>query len=140
MRGDVPDKPFSLSVKVIIRDKEGRCLLLKRSMNSKGNPGKWDLPGGKVDIGENLEQGLSREVKEETGVTISLKNVIGAAESETPTKRVAYLIFEGRLESGQVRLSEEHDDFTWVDHKALGKVDITDQFRSFLQAYSQGNK
>lgn len=134
-------KPFSLSAKVVIRDKEGRCLLLKRSMSSKGNPGKWDLPGGKVDTGENLEQGLLREVAEETtGLTISLQRVLGAAESESPTKRVAYLIFEGRLESGQVCLSSEHDDFTWVDRQDLARVDIAEQFRPFLKAYSQIDK
>jgi len=51
----MPYKPFALSAKVIVLDGEGRCLLLKRSMISKGNPGKWDLPGGKVDAGEDLE-------------------------------------------------------------------------------------
>jgi 8-oxo-dGTP diphosphatase len=38
-------KSFVLSVKVILRDDDDCCLLLKRSKNSKGNPGKWDLPG-----------------------------------------------------------------------------------------------
>ena len=69
-------KPFALSAKVVVRDEEGRCLLLKRSMSSKGNPGKWDLPGGKVDIGESFDQGLLREVAEETGLTISLQRVL----------------------------------------------------------------
>ena len=133
-------KPFSLSVKVVIHDKAGRCLLLKRSLSSKGNPGKWDLPGGKVDTGENIEQGLLREVAEETGLNISLQHILGAAESESPTKRVAYLIFEGSIESGQVRLSGEHDDFTWVDHQSLTRVDIAEQFRPFLKAYSQIDK
>jgi 8-oxo-dGTP diphosphatase len=133
-------KQYSLSVKVIIRDADGRCLLLKRSMSSKGNPGKWDLPGGKVDAGENLEQGLLREVAEETGLTISLQRVLGAAESESPTKRVAYLIFEGLVESGRVRLSGEHDDFAWVDRQDLAKVNIAEQFRPFLKAYSQMDK
>jgi 8-oxo-dGTP diphosphatase len=134
------NKPFALSVKVIIRDADGRCLLLKRSTSSKGNPGKWDLPGGKVDAGENLEQGLLREVVEETGLTISLQRVLGAAESESLTKRVAYLIFEGRIESGRVRLSNEHEDFTWVDRQSLAKVEIAEQFRPFLKAYSQMDK
>jgi len=133
-------KPFSLSAKVVIRDKEGRCLLLKRSMSSKGNPGKWDLPGGKVDTGESLEQGLLREVGEETGLTISLPRVLGAAESESPTKRVAYLIFEGHVESGQVHISSEHDDFAWVDNQDLANVNMVEQFRPFLQAYSQTDK
>ena len=133
-------KPFQLSAKVVIHDDSGCCLLLKRSMSSKGNPGKWDLPGGKVDAGENLEQGLPREVAEEGGVTISLQRVLGAAESESPTKRVAYLIFEGLLESGQVCLSSEHDDFAWVDRQNLARVDVVEQFRPFLKAYSQMDK
>ncbi len=133
----MPDKPFALSAKVVVRDKEGRCLLLKRSMSSLGNPGRWDLPGGKVDAGEDLEQGLLREVAEETGLTISLQRVLGAAESESPTKKVAYLIMEGSGESGQVRLSSEHDDFTWVDRHDLAKIDLAEQFRPLLQAYSR---
>jgi len=133
----MPHKLFSLSAKVVVRDEKGRCLLLKRSMSSKGNPGKWDLPGGKVDVGENLEQGLLREVAEETGLTVSLQSVLGAAESESPTKRVAYLIFEGSVESGRVHLSDEHDDFTWVERQGLAAMDLADQFRKFAQAYSK---
>ena len=133
-------KPFALSAKVVVRDGEGHCLLLKRSMSSKGNPGKWDLPGGKVDAGENLEQGLLREVAEETGLTISLQRVLGAAESESPTKRVAYIILEGCVKVGQVRLSSEHDDYAWVDRQDLAKVDIAEQFRPFLKAYGQMHK
>jgi 8-oxo-dGTP diphosphatase len=130
-------KPFALSVKVIIHDDNGRCLLLKRSMSSKGNPGKWEPPGGKVDAGEDIEHGLLREVSEETGLTISLRRVLGAAESESPEKRVAYLILEGYVESGQVRLSSEHDDFLWVDPQDIAKVDIAEQFLPFLKAFSR---
>ncbi len=132
----MPQKPFALSVKVLIRDGAGRCLLLKRSISSKGNPGKWDLPGGKLDPGENLEQALLREAIEETGLTISLTRVLGAAESEAPARRVAYLIFEGRITSGQVKLSEEHEDFSWVAVKDIGKVDIAPQFRPLLKELS----
>lgn len=131
----MPDKPYSLSVKVLILNEAGECLLIKRSMNSKGNPGKWDFPGGKVDARENIEQGLLREVREETGLNISLQRILGAAESESPSKRVAYLIFEGRLKSGQVRLSSEHDDFIWVDQQSLGRIDIAEQFRPFLKTH-----
>jgi 8-oxo-dGTP diphosphatase len=138
MEALMPQKPYALSVKVLIRDGEGQCLLLKRSMSSKGNPGKWDLPGGKLDPGENLEQALLREAIEETGLTISLTRVLGATESEAPARRVAYLIFEGRIASGQVKLSEEHEDFTWVAVKDIEKVDIAPQFRPLLKAFSLG--
>jgi len=130
-------KPLALSVKVMVHDKSGRCLLLKRSLNSKGNPGKWDLPGGKVDPGESFDQGLLREVTEETGLRISLQHVAGVAESELPTRKVVYLILEGCLESGQVRLSSEHDEYIWVNRQELPRIELAEQFQAFARAYSQ---
>lgn len=130
-------KPIQLSVKVVLHDDKGRCLLLKRSMSSKANPGKWDLPGGKVDEGENLGHGLFREITEETGLAVSVGHVLGAAESELPTRRVVYLMMEGRVESGSVCLSSEHEGFSWVDRQDLASLDVAEQFRPFLKAYSQ---
>jgi 8-oxo-dGTP diphosphatase len=65
------EKPYGLSVKMVLRDDNGRCLLLKRSMNSKWYAGKWEFPGGKVDPGENFGDALLREVFEETGLRIT---------------------------------------------------------------------
>jgi len=128
-------KPFGLSAKAVIRDRRGRCLLLRRSRDSTYDPGKWDLPGGKVDPGESFEQALRREVNEETGLTISLDAVAGAAESEVADVRVAHIIMEGSTASTEVRLSSEHDDFQWVDCSEIGSIDICDHFRPFFEVY-----
>lgn len=133
----MPGKPFTLSAKVLILDKEGRCLLLRRSPRSKANAGKWDLPGGKVDAGETFDEALRREVAEETGLEISLERVLGAAESDAPERRVAYLILEARVVSGRVRLSEEHTESVWVDRAALSSQDVCPQFLPFVQSYSR---
>ena len=130
-------KPFALSVKVVIRDDAGRCLLVKRSLSSKGNPGKWEFPGGKAEMGESFDAALLREVAEETGLTISLLHVAGAAESEMPTRQVAYIIMEGHLESGHVRLSSEHDEYAWVKPQELAAMDLAEQFRLFAEAYAK---
>jgi 8-oxo-dGTP diphosphatase len=133
MRG----KPLKLSVKIAVCDDAGRCLLLKRSLSSKGNPGKWDFPGGKIDPGERFDEGLLREVVEETGLTVSIQGVAGTAESEAPAAKVVYLILEGRVESGELRLSEEHDDHAWVDPRELPNVDLAAQFLPFARSYSE---
>ena len=126
---------FALSAKVVILDDDGNCLLLKRSMKSKGNPGKWEFPGGKADPGETFEAALLREISEETGLKIALQHVAGAAESLLPERRVAYLIMEGRLVSGEVQLSEEHDEYRWIQKSDLLKVDLSEQFREFARGY-----
>lgn len=125
-------KPLRLSVKVLVFDGEGRCLLLKRSMASKGNPGKWDFPGGKVDRGEALEDAAKREVLEETGLDIEIGCVLGNAESESPTNRIAYQILEAHSASCEVRLSDEHEEYTWVQPQELSQIDLVEQFRSFV--------
>lgn len=134
----MPRKPFGLSVKMVILDNDGRCLLLKRSLSSEGNPGKWDLPGGKVDPGEKFEDALLREVGEETGLSVYPERVLAAAESEVSSARVAYLIMEGSTDSTEVRLRRgEHEAHAWVDRQHLLEFDVAEQFRPFLRAYSQ---
>lgn len=129
------DKCFSLSIKAVIRDEHGRCLRIRRSLSSGYNAGKWDLPGGKVDPGETFDEALLREVEEETGLRIRLTRVAGSAESEAPTRKVAYLIMEGQLISGEIQLSEEHDKSEWVELGKFCDKDLCAQFLPFAEDY-----
>jgi 8-oxo-dGTP diphosphatase len=128
-------KPFTLSVKALVYDKKGRCLLLKRSNQARANPGKWEFPGGKLDPAESFDQALLREVREETGLTVSLRKVAGAAESELPETRVVYLIMEADVVSGEFKLSEEHTDFQWASSAQIRQTDLTGQFYEFIHSY-----
>ena len=129
-------QPFHLSGKVVVRDGEGRRLILQRSRKSKGNPGKWEFPGGKADPGERIDEALLREVTEETGLMIALERVVGYGQSELPGKTIVYVFFEARLEAGEVRLSDEHDAFAWVELAALVNSDLCPQFVEFAKSYS----
>lgn len=122
------DKPYRLSAKAVIYDEMGRILLLQRSFCSKGNPGKWDLPGGKVEQGESLSDALLREIVEETGLDVQLERVIGAAESESPNGRVAYLILAASCVGGKVELSDEHPAYAWVSTNEIVDMEIVPQF------------
>ena len=64
------EKPYIISVYAILRNEKGEFLLLRRSENSHSNPGKWDLPGGKLGQEETLGEAVAREVWEETGISI----------------------------------------------------------------------
>ena len=134
------EKPFVLSVKALVRNIDGDCLLLRRSESSENNGGKWDLPGGKIDAGESFDQALLREVLEETGLVISLDRVIGFAQSELLDRKVAYLIMEGTVLSGKFRLSSEHSKRRWVNRRRMAKMAkraICPQFREFAKRYAK---
>jgi 8-oxo-dGTP diphosphatase len=62
---------YGLAVRVLLTDQDGKILILKRSTDSKTNPGKWELPGGKVNQDESFDHALIREVYEETNLKIA---------------------------------------------------------------------
>lgn len=129
---------WTLSAKAVVRDGQGRILLIRRSAASRNNAGKWELPGGKVDGGESVEQALQREVQEETGLRVEVCGVAGAAESAWDSRRIAYLIFTATPHPGEVVLSDEHDAFAWVDVTDLASYDMPAQFAGFLRRYLEG--
>lgn len=129
-------KPLRLSVKVVITNKDDECLILRRSMESKGNPGKWDFPGGKVEFGEYFDETLFREVREETGLSITVKGVVGTAQSQSNAAKFVYVIMEARKRAGQVRLSSEHDAFRWVNRKELSEAGLAPHLIPFARIYS----
>ncbi|NLV42891.1 MAG: NUDIX domain-containing protein [Candidatus Hydrogenedentes bacterium] len=129
--------PFSLSVKAIVMDKDKRCLVLRRSMASKNNAGKWEFPGGKLNPGESFDNALEREVHEETGLEITLLRPFDTAMSSIQDRRVVYLFMLAETGTDRVRLSNEHDAFQWVAVDRLAEVDLARQFQSVAQRMAE---
>ena len=65
-------------VGAVITDDQGRLLLIERGHD----PGKglWSVPGGRIEAGETDEQAVVREVREETGLTVTCGRLLGSAE------------------------------------------------------------
>jgi len=131
------EKPFGLSVSALIDDGEGRLLLLKRSAKSRFWAGHWEAPGGKIDAGESFDQALLRETKEETGLTISLDCVAGVSEFELPHTRVVLLFMTAHVVSGEVRLSEEHEEYAWLPIEEFTKKDLAEGLQKALNVLSR---
>lgn len=133
-------KSFALSVKAVVRDGQRRCLTLRRSAPSKNNAGKWDFPGGKVDVGESFDVALTREIEEETGLSVELVGMLGTAQSAMPDRIVIYLMMEARPAGGDVRLSSEHDDHAWMTARELASADLCPQFRPFVESLAANER
>ena len=117
-------KPFSLTMKAVIVDEQGRTLLIRRSKANKNFIGKWEWPGGKVDPGEDFAVAAIRETKEETGLDVELTGVAGVAQFEMPKALVAMLCMEARIIGGALTLSGEHDAFQWVPLSKLHEIEV----------------
>lgn len=122
---------FHLGIKALIRNKKGQILLLNTNLATFTGPIEphWDLPGGRIQKGENIEQALYREVEEEIGVkNIKIVKFLDASISKIRiTKKdyglilFTYLCSINNLKN--IRLTDnEHVEFKWVSPKKAAKL------------------
>ncbi|MEO0082549.1 MAG: NUDIX domain-containing protein [candidate division WOR-3 bacterium] len=128
-------RPFVLSVRAIVRDEQGRVLLLRRSTTNRTNTGVWEFPGGKIDPGERLDEALVREVKEECGLDVVPTRAVGAVQTEHAGLHVVHLIMETQLAGGEVSLSKEHDGHMWIDSGHVLRQQMLSEFEIFWRRF-----
>jgi len=97
--------------KVIIIDKGGRVLFLKRSDYVDKFAGEWDLPGGHIQIGEELITGLKREVKEETDLDVDKCEFVDKLEN--------IQFFMCDYTDKPIKISHEHTSFRFFNKNDL---------------------
>src|SRR3989338_6690882 len=124
------NKKHIVAVTAVIKNKSGgRFLMVRRNKNEIAFPGKWALPGGKLESGENIMAALKREVLEEVGLNIEeWKQFLRDYTFVRPDgHNVVGLCFLVKAVSEEVRLSEEFEDFRWIKPEELGSYDHIDR-------------
>ena len=80
---NIVPKDSNKVAKVIIINNNDHVLMLKRSDYMDKFAGEWDLPGGHIQVGEEFEVGMKREVKEETDLDIGECTFVGKIDNST---------------------------------------------------------
>lgn len=127
------DVPFKLVVRAVIKNQDGKILILKRSRDSRSNPCCWELPGGKVEPGEDFEDALIREIKEETDLNIFLKKTAGIAQQDLPYSRSVHVIMDVEVISGNLKISDEHEEYKWAFLDEIKKLQLSEWFSDLLK-------
>ncbi|MBP7766979.1 NUDIX domain-containing protein [Candidatus Saccharibacteria bacterium] len=130
-----------IAMKGLIVDEHGRILILREADESYSegtNAGKWQLPGGRIQLGEKWEDGLIREMEEETGLAdIEVVRPVAVGEWRPTIKGIRTQIIAVfhlcYYKSGKIKLSEEHDQFSWIDESDLEKYNFTVSEKQILK-------
>jgi 8-oxo-dGTP diphosphatase len=111
------DQPprHSVSVSGVIADDHGRALLIQRRDNHH-----WEPPGGVLELGEPIEDGLRREVREETGLDIEPDTLSGVYKNMS--RGIIALVFRCKATGGQLTVNDEVTAFRWADEDTVRQL------------------
>lgn len=104
--------------------------------------GMWEFPGGKIEPGESREDALKREIQEELGVDIYIKELLCTTEYDYPTFHLTMHCYLCSVASGEIEL-REHKSAQWLTAETLDTIewlpadkDIIDKLKTFINETS----
>jgi 8-oxo-dGTP diphosphatase len=131
---EYPERPV-VGVGGVIIDQR-RALLIRRG--SEPLRGEWSIPGGTLELGETLEEGVARELLEETGLDVRVHDLIEVFDriylensSETSTCRTRprfhYVIADYLCEliGGEPKAGSDVTDVAFAREEELGRFNLT---------------
>lgn len=128
---------FYLAVKGIICNREGKILVLKRSDQDDHKPGVWETPGGGIDHEQAPQEALMREILEETGLSVTVKEPFNVFTFRKDTGEFKVgITFLCDLEVGEVTLSHEHSEYRWIDAKEFAALESVPSLHEEIATYA----
>lgn len=105
-----------VAASALISNPQGQILLVNHPRRG------WEPPGGQIENGETLIDGLRREIFEETGVHAEIGSLVGIYSNIKPPSKVIFA-FLGSWQTGDLQPSAESPELGWVDRdQVLTKI------------------
>jgi 8-oxo-dGTP diphosphatase len=114
-------KEVHVAAAVIVND--GKILCVQRGENKLSYISKkWEFPGGKVEVGEALEDTIKREIAEELHLHISVREFLIQVNHDYPDFKLKMDTFICEIIDGELQLTE-HIDFKWLSKEEMSAFD-----------------
>ena len=135
------NKLHIVSVVAVIRNNEGKYLVLKRSDREIAYPGMYTFPGGKVEDNETVEETLIKEIKEEANLDLKPGKILLKDKSFIMPDDQTVKVFSYLCEvenSDDIKISDDFTDYKWIsfeDLKNIPHVGIEDELLQVDKLY-----
>src|SRR6266404_696373 len=127
----MPDNLPRIGSALLVRDEANRILLGKR--NKDPQRGSWVIPGGRIEAFETIADAAAREIQEETGLIVEVRDQFGVYEIINPPNEHRLIIYSwGTLIGGTPKASDDLSELKFFTLDELGQVPTTPLVRKVL--------
>jgi 8-oxo-dGTP diphosphatase len=118
---------------------QGKLLLIRRG--AEPGRGRWSIPGGLVELGENVEDAMIREAKEEVGLDVTAVRLVDVFDSLTldESGHIQYhfvvVNFLARIIGGKLQIGTDVVESRWVPLEEVEEFNLTKSFRAFFKKH-----
>lgn len=128
--------PPVVGVGAVIWNDQDELVLIRRGQEPRR--GEWSIPGGRLEWGEALRDALRREVLEETGLTVDIRELIEVVDSVTRDeagvviRHYVLIDFMARHVAGELRAGSDAAEARWVPYAAIAEYPLWTETRRII--------
>ena len=131
-----PVEHYFVAAKAIVTDDTGQMLTMLRGKAAPTNPLHWDLPGGILEYGEELDQCVIRETREEAGIEIDTPRVFHAVARKNAIGEFwTTIYFAARARTQDITISWEHDEHRWISPEEFLNLQSPQRIRETVERF-----
>ena len=129
---EYPKRPFVGVGAVFLND--NKILMMKREHEPRG---VWSIPGGLIELGETAAEAIIREMKEEIGVDIEVKSLVGVYDYKVRDKnniiKYHYVIIDYLVNQKEGQNILEHETLKWIKIEDLDKYNVIKTHKKLVE-------
>lgn len=128
-----------IAVKALIKNKDFFLVLKTTNSDQNNNLSGWETPGGRLEIGEEIIDGLKREIKEETGLIVKILFPFNAFSANVGREdSIIGINYLAEYSGGEVKINtDEHSDYRWINMSDIRKLKDSIGLQKEIDAYKR---
>ena len=126
-----------IAVKALIKNKDSFLILKTADSDQNNNLSGWETPGGRLEIGEEIVNGLKREIKEETGLSVKIFFPFNAFSANVGKEdSIVGINYLAEYIGGEIRIdTNEHSRYQWINISDIRKLKDSIGLQKEINAY-----
>lgn len=128
-----------IAVKALIKNKNSFLVLKTKDSDQNNNLSGWETPGGRLEVGEEIINGLEREIKEETGLIVKILFPFNAFSANIGREdSIVGINYLAEYNGGEIRIdTNEHSGYQWINISDIRKLKDSIGLQKEIDAYER---